>query len=275
MTFRAAVVGHPVAHSLSPRIFRALAEAAGKPLRYEAIDVLPEKLGTAILEAARGSCVGWNVTLPHKVEVLAHLDAAEASAIEAGAANVVHFLGGKCVGHNTDVEGFLAPLERRGLRVSGMRATVLGSGGASRAVCAALRRAGVAGIRIVARDAARAGELARRWGGFADAWTPGGVTDALAWGDLVVNATPLGLDGAASPLPPGAMFRRGALAYDLVYGVRETPFLRRARDCGAEGLMGLGMLVAQAAATWRIWFGEVPPAGALERIEAGLGEEMS
>ncbi len=266
----AAVVGHPVAHSLSPRVFAGFARATATELDYSALDVTPDDLGAVMRAAARAAWIGWNVTLPHQVAVLDHLDVVGPSAIAARAANVVRFARRGSEGHNTDVEGFLAPLARRGVRLAGMRATVLGAGGASRAVCCALRSGGAAEIRVVGRDAARTLELAALRGVVPVTWTPEGVTDSVVGSDIVVNATPLGTDGAASPLPAGARFRSGAIAYDLVYRHRETPFLRRARDCGADVVGGLGMLVAQAAATWRIWFGEALPPGVEERIEASL-----
>lgn len=273
MRLRAAVVGHPVFRSLSPRIFRSFSSATGRPLDYVALDLSPEALAPAILEAASGRFLGWNVTIPYKVAVLAHLDAADDSAREAGAANVLHFLEGRRRGHNTDVEGFLAPLERRGLRIDGARAAVLGTGGASRAVCAALRRAGAREIRIVGRNETATRALAERWDAEGLPWTSGEVADAVAWAGVVVNATPLGSDGASSPLPPGARFRHDAIAVDLVYRFRETPFLRRASECRARALTGLGMLVAQAAATWRIWTGDPLPAGLADRVEAALERE--
>ncbi len=273
MTPRAAVVGYPVSRSLSPRIFRAFAWATGRSISYVAVDLRPAELVPALL-AANGGWVGWNVTAPHKVAILAHLDSLEATASEARAVNVVHFVGGRRVGHNTDVEGFLSPLARRGFRLEGTRAVVLGSGGASRAVCAALRRAGAREIRVVGRNVRDVSEVARAFDAETVAWTRVEIVGAIARADVVVNATPVGADGADSPLPAGACFRRGALAYDLAYGFRATPFLRRARDCGAGVVSGLGMLVAQAAATWRIWFGDDLPDDLLECTEVALEKEI-
>src|SRR5262249_41776992 len=149
--------------------------------------------------------------------------------------------GGK-TGFNTDAEGFLAPLLERGVRLKGKRAVVLGAGGAARAVCAALRKSSVGELLIFNRTSSKAKALARAAGGKGFPWAEGAVREAVGRADLVVNATSLGLRGKGCPLPDDASFRRGALAYDLVYRPRETPFLLMARASGAETLGGLGML---------------------------------
>jgi shikimate dehydrogenase len=147
---------------------------------------------------------------------------------------------------------------------------VLGAGGAARAVCAALRGRGVGELVDGNRTAEKARELARLFKGKALDWGSGELEDAVSRAELVVNATALGLGGEGSPLPPGARFRRGALAYDLVYRPRLTPFLRAAQGAGARCLGGLGMLVSQAAAAWRIWLGGTFTPSLLQGIEEDL-----
>jgi len=267
----AAVIGDPVAHSLSPDIFRAFSREAGRPLSYRALRVPLERLKDGVRRAKKSGWIGWNVTLPHKIAIIGLLDELDASAREIGAVNVVRFARGRAVGYNTDAEGFWEPLRRRGFSARGSRAVVFGAGGAARAACAALM-AQKAEVVVLNRTEARARALSEA---LKLRWAPMSACAAeLAAADLVVNATSAGLDGRACPLPEGAAFKPGALAYDLVYRPARTPFLKRAEQGGARTLGGLAMLVAQAAATWKIWFTEDVPAGSAERIEAELDRRI-
>lgn len=266
----AAVVGYPLRRTLSPRLFRALSAALGRPLCYRALKIPPTALCAAFQKAQAAAPIGWNITMPHKVSVLGYLDDMHTSARNAGAANVIHFTSAGAVGYNTDSEAFLAPLIRFGIRLRGRRALVLGSGGAARAVCAALAEAGIGELWIANRSLPKARELARRFAGRAETLGQSFLTQAVASADLIVNATPVGSDGRLSLLPQGASLRRGAVAYDLLYRPAQTPFLKAAQAGGAKTIGGLGMLVAQAAATWRIWFREKVPGALARRLEQEL-----
>lgn len=254
---RAAVVGDPVGHSLSPRLFAFWAAWRERPLAYEALRLSTDEFPAA-LKAARGDggWIGWSVTVPHKARALELADASDPSTSQPGAANVLLFRAGEAVAFNTDAAGFMAALESAGAPSFGARAVVLGAGGAAGAVVAALRRAGAAEVCVFNRGRARAEALAARFGARA-----GGLeesAEALAAADLVVNATSAGLSGV-SPLPEGARLKAGAWAMDLTYRPRETPFLAQARAAGARPLGGLTMLVRQAALTWRLFYGETLP----------------
>lgn len=268
---RAAVVGWPVAHSLSPLIFAAFAKAAGRPLRYRAVPLKPEDLGQAVRRAASRAWTGWSVTVPHKVAIMEHLDWVDDSARACGAVNVVQFAGGRAIGHNTDALGFAAALARAGVDPAGRNVLVFGAGGAARAVCAALRRAGVSELVLLNRTRSKAAHLAERFGARVG-------TDAareLACADLIVNASSLGLGGKGSPLPGKFKLRRGAVAYDLVYRPAQTPFLTAAKKAGARAVGGLDMLVFQAAAAWRIWFREELPEAAIAKAAAAAARALA
>ena len=267
----AAVVGSPISHSLSPSIFKAFSRETGRPVRHYALTLGPEGLEAALRSARRRPWTGWNVTLPLKVEIMRRLDSIDETARETGAVNAVRFHEGSCFGYNTDLEGFLAPLDKMGFAAGVKRAAVLGAGGAARAVCAALRRRGAGALWVLGRSPERARSLA---GDFKARWAPLAEREsleALAYADLVVNATSAGLDGKSCPLPEGFRLRSEALAYDLVYRPADTPFLRAARGAGARTLGGLGMLVAQAAAAWRIWFDEALSERVVEKVEEEVG----
>jgi len=250
---RAAVIGHPVAHSRSPALFARMAAAAGIALDYVALDVAPERLA-ATLDAFRADdgFVGCNVTLPHKERALALADGVEPAARACGAANVLTRRNGTLIAGNTDVAGVETALAAHGVALRGARVAILGAGGAARAVAEAARRGGAARIVVAARDLARARALADAFGG--DACTLGAVPRC----DLYVNATPVGMHGQEqrSLLPPDAP--SGAAAFDLVYVPENTPFLADARARGLVTVPGTAMFVAQAAATFERWFGVVP-----------------
>ncbi|TBR26230.1 shikimate dehydrogenase [bacterium] len=251
---KAAVVGDPVAHSLSPRLFAFWSKARGRDLEYEALKVTHAAFRETFTYARSESVwVGWNVTLPHK-ELAAQLsDELDASAEQPGAANVLLFRDGRAIGYNTDAQGFLDSLTAAGCEPFGTRCVVLGAGGAAAGVVAALRRSGAADVMVLNRTPERAASLAKRFG-----LAYGGLEGAagvIAGADLVVNATAAGL-GGGSPLPDGARFREGAWAVDLLYRPQETPFMAQARAAGARPLGGLGMLVRQGAAAWKLFFGD-------------------
>jgi shikimate dehydrogenase len=266
----AAVVGFPIKHSLSPRIFQAFRRTTGRALHYRALSLRPETFEQALKTTSHGSWIGWNVTLPYKVAALALMDSLDPSACETGSVNVICFQEGRRIGYNTDGNGFLASLDRRSIRLRGIRAVIFGAGGAARAVCATLRKQAVESLLVINRSPGKALELAQAFGGTTQAWEPESIRRAAATADLLINATSLGLDGWGSPLPEKTYLKPGALAYDLIYRPRMTPFLSQARQAGAEAMGGLGMLVLQAAATWKIWFGEILSGKLLENVETQL-----
>lgn len=257
-----AVIGDPVAHSLSPRLQAAAIASAGLDARYVAVRVPAAQLPSFVSEARSGSFHGFNVTIPHKEAVVRLLDGLGGPAWDLGVVNTVVRSREGLIGHNTDVIGFQRALEAV-RQAPPWRALVLGAGGAARAVAYALREMGVS-TRISARRPGQARELCRVVDG------PGELPwdDRLSFAEgcnLIVNATPLGMSHLAeeSPLPawPQAHHR---VAFDLVYG-RETPFLRDAAAAGWTPVNGLEMLVQQGAEAFRLWFGLEPDLDAMRR----------
>ncbi len=266
----AALIGHPVEHSFSPFIYRAFAYALNRPIHYRALNVRERKLGNAISSAAKRSWLGWNVTLPHKVAILKYLDEIHADAEEAGAVNLVRFKEGRSHGYNTDIEGFLAPLAQRGITLKGRTVLVLGAGGAARAVGAACTRKDVEEIVFLNRHPDKAAALAALFGGRAGGLDERILHQEIRGADVLVNATSLGMDGTANPVPFRLRLKKNAVAYDLVYRPRVTPFLKTAADGGAQTIGGLEMLVAQAGAAWKIWFSEEVPQPVLTHVQDEL-----
>ena len=269
----AAVIGHPISHSLSPKLFAEFARIAQIELDYRAVDVAPAEL-EATLARWRGDArfIGCNVTMPHKQRILGFLDRCTVAAQACAAVNVVRRDGATLVGDNTDVVGIAATFEAMRFDPAGARAVIFGAGGGAQAVATVLGERGAAGVWIVARIAERGAALAQRACAHAPG-TPFSVLELDAEAPppaaLYVNATPLGMAGQpVRPLLP-ANAPPGALAFDLVYRPADTPFLREARERGMRAVGGLPMLIEQALATFERWFGFRPAldAPAIARLE--------
>jgi shikimate dehydrogenase len=248
-TKRFAVVGQPVAHSRSPEIFAALSRASGVPLSYERLELAPEDFNFAFADA-RENFDGWNVTAPHKARALANADTVSNDARTVGAANVVTFRDGEAFAANTDVGGVIALLRSRKIDPAGQVVTLLGAGGAARATVAALVQMDAKRIVIANRTIERARAL------IADLSAAAGTTELTA-GDpvasnIVINATS---NGAAVVDAVGACMP-GGWCVDLQYKPADTPFVQAARAAGRNAVNGTHMLVAQAIATFYLWYGD-------------------
>jgi shikimate dehydrogenase len=260
MSDRYAVFGHPVLHSLSPRIHALFARQTGHALSYEAIDVAPEDFERVLAEFAAKGGRGANITLPHKQAAAALCARLTERATRAGAVNTLTRVGGEWHGDNTDGAGLVRDLtERHALDLRGRRTLLLGAGGAAHGVAPALLDAGIGELFIVNRDSARADALVDTLG------QPGRVHSRY-WQDLaslgvfefIINATAAGRDGGALALPMGIATPR-SLAVDLSYGDAAIPFLAWARGARcAQAIDGLGMLVEQAADAFEDWHGVRP-----------------
>lgn len=254
---RYAVIGHPVAHSLSPRIHAMFARQAGIALEYLAIDAAPEEFDATLAEFAAEGGIGANITLPHKAraaQICTHLSEA---AQRAGAVNTLIRTATGWHGDNTDGAGLIRDLtERHGLDLRARRTLLIGAGGAARGVAPALLDAGVGDLYIVNRTPERTDALADALG------QPGRVhpryfDDLRTLGsfDLIINATSAARDAGLPALPFTLMATnpRGT-AVDLSYGEVAVPFLAWARSAGAHDCIdGLGMLVEQAAESFERW----------------------
>lgn len=268
MTLTIALLGHPVAHSLSPRFQQAALDAIGLDARYEAWDVAPADLPIAAERLRSGSVLGANVTVPHKIAILRLIDRPDALVERVGAANTIVRRDGLLHATNTDVAGVRRALEGAGAAVAGARVVLLGAGGAARAVVVALREAGAAHLTIANRTPGHARALAELGGDAlpVDVCALDAAAEPLqrAMGEasIVVQATSLGLPhtpGADASPVPATLLREGQVAFDLVYGPEPTPFLRAAAAAGATPVDGLAMLVHQGAESFRLWTGQEAP----------------
>jgi 3-dehydroquinate dehydratase / shikimate dehydrogenase len=249
-----AVVGNPVIHSRSPVMHNAGFAALGLKAVYLPLEA--RDVGDFVAFAREMRLGGVSITAPFKIGLMPHVDEIDPLAKQVGAINTITLRDGRWLGANTDVEGFLAPLARR-ISLEGARVSVIGAGGAARAVAVALasRRAKVT---ICARKADDARAIADLVGGSAGDFPP----RPSSW-DVLVNATPVG-----SEKTPGTPMENvpldGAIVFDLVYAPPDTELLRDARAAGCQTIGGIEMLIAQAERQFELWTGQRPPAGLFE-----------
>ena len=272
------VFGNPIAHSKSPAIHAAFAQQTGEDLRYEArlaaVDGFFAAISDFVAEGGRGA----NVTVPFKEEAYRRCDRLSDRAARAGAVNTLQFIDGGVHGDNTDGAGLVRDIRvNLGRTLAGQRILLLGAGGASRGVIAPLLAEKPAALVIANRSPDKAQQLAAAFADLAaGAVLSGGAFAQLAGQqfDIIINATSASLSGDSLPLPAG-IFAPGSLAYDMMYGKGETPFLALARAQGAAHCAdGLGMLVEQAAEAFTVWRGKRPEtAGVLASLRAALSAQ--
>jgi shikimate dehydrogenase len=260
---RLAVLGDPLAFTLSPVLHRAGLAALGLAGESEALRVPQSRLGATLARLAADGYRGVNLTHPLKRAAIEHVTEISAAAQRAGSVNTVSFGPGLMRGDTTDGAGFVELLDHLGARAAGARVVFLGAGGAARSLGLALLEAGAAAVTAWAR---RPGEASAAWEGIAGAHVVGWDSEAgrvaLADADLVVNATPL--TGEEEPCAVGRI-PRGARVVDLVYGPEATPWVRAARAGGLEAVDGLGLLVFQARRSLALWTGREVPLEPLAR----------
>jgi len=270
------IIGHPVGHSLSPRMHNAALRAQGIDMVYLAFDVAPQSLAQAVGGVRALGFRGLNITIPHKEAVLGLLDEVEETARRIGAVNTVVNESGRLVGHNTDMIGFSAALH--GLRpegAAGLTCFVAGAGGAARAVVAALMLEGAREVRVCNRTVERAEALcaqASSWGGtYCVVVPPGEAARAAGECDLLVNATSVGLASSVKDsVVPVDILHSHQMVMDLVYGPEPSALVREARARGASATDGGEMLVMQAAGSYELWTGLSAP---VEVMRGSISEE--
>lgn len=266
-----AVLGHPVAHTLSPAMHNAAFAELKMDALYAAFDVAPEHLVDALEAMGNMGFGGANITVPLKEVACRGLKSLDESAQLLGAVNTVRFGPDGITGFNTDGVGFLKAVEEAfECAVAGKSVFVLGSGGAGRAVALACAGAGITAITLADVDEERSQKVAMEidTGFFIQnvevATTPDEQVAAARKADLVVQATPVGMKADdASPLPSSA-FRAGQMAFDLVYMHPETAFMKAAKAGGALAANGLGMLLHQGTRAFEIWTGKTAPAAVMQ-----------
>lgn len=273
------LLGHPLGHSLSPVMHNRAFAALGLNFHYLPIEVDADRLGRVAAGLACMNFAGYNITIPHKVRIMEHLDAVDELAGIIGAVNTVALAEGRSTGYNTDGLGFVRTLETEGgITLEGRSVLLLGGGGAARGIAMTMAFHGAREVVLCNRTAARAEAIAAdinarvRPCAAAVPREPAALGAAVEACEVLVNATSLGMHPEADPLPVEPRGLRPELVVcDIVYNPRQTPLLREAAARGCRVVYGLGMLVHQGAEGFRRWTGQEPP---LEVMFAALREKL-
>lgn len=270
---RAVLLAHPSGHSLSPFMHDAAFRALGIDARYEAWDVPPDGLADAVQRLRSEDLLGANVTVPHKLTVMEHLDDVDDEARAIQAVNVVRREGRRLIGGNSDAAGLMRSLHEEGWSADGRTVGIVGAGGAARAAAFGVLAHGARSVVIVNRTAAtRDALVANLAGRFGTDRVRACDDPARAVVDAWIQATSVGMERSGidpdeSPLPAtvfdvaGDRARSGGarVAIDLVYRPAVPRFLRDARDAGWTSIGGLGMLIHQGAIAFEAWTGQRAP----------------
>lgn len=278
---RFGVIGHPVAHSLSPLMHNAAYSLLGLDCTYDSFDIAPESLSEALKDFLNRGFSGLNVTIPHKESVSRQVHELSDEARAVGAVNTVLFDGDRLRGENTDIYGVAASLESSRASIQGEKVLLLGAGGTSRAIIyALLTRFKPAEIVMANRNLVRAQELANHFQPFAkgtvlkassaDQATVGRLASGAR---LIINATSVGMSPVtdASPIGEWTNFKSTQIVFDLIYTPYVTKLLSAAGRSGARTISGLEMFLHQGARSFELWLGTTMP---IEQIRPVIENEL-
>lgn len=254
------VIGWPISHSLSPTIHTHWMQQNGINGYYSPLAVHPKKLSSTISRLQDLGYVGINVTVPHKESILDVIDECDDNALRLGAVNTLVIKDGIIIGKNTDGHGFLNNIKDTfpNHKLNSSKVTLLGAGGAARAISYTLVDQGVSEIRIVNRSKSRAETFAATFGGSIRVFPWEERAEVLEGTDILINATTLGMDDKDSLDLPLVNLPTDALIIDIVYRPLMTPLLREAEARGNPFLDGLGMLIHQASKSFECWHDKKP-----------------
>lgn len=268
-TRMAAVVANPIKHSLSPFIHNLAFDLTDENGVYLAWEVESEKLAAIVENVRNLDMYGLNISMPYKGEIIKFMDELSPAAELIGAVNTVVNHSGKLIGHNTDGIGFFNSLKKYDFKIENKQILVLGGGGAAISLIAQAALSGAKKIVVAARKSAsyeplneKLAKLSAKTGVeilLTDLSGADRLQKELNQTDLLVNATSVGMDGASFPLEKCLLLPDKLLVVDAIYKVRETPFLRWAKEQGAQTENGLGMLIGQAAESFYLWTGKEMP----------------
>src|ERR1051326_2466667 len=266
MTKTYALIGDPIDHSFSPALHNTAFLFSSLDCTYIAYRIPKGELEYGVESLKKINIAGFNVTIPHKVDMMKFLDDPDNECKLVGATNTVVNENGRLRGYNTDVEGFLDPIKKRKIDSKDSDVLLIGAGGAARAIIAGFSKEKVRRITITNRTRERAEELIRfahsigLESNYIDLQSAGEVTDKYKF---VVNATSVGLKGIGCPISTKKI-TRDSIVYDIVYVPVETPLIEQSKNQGAAIIYGWEMLLAQAMKSFEIWTGKPAPYEAMK-----------
>ena len=250
-----AVIGDPIDHSLSPNIHNAAFRHLKLEHTYIAYKIPAGELSAGIEALKAIKIAGFNVTIPHKIEMMKFLDEMDTTCKIIGAVNTVLNEDGKLKGYNTDMIGFLDPIKKKNLTIKDSQVLLLGAGGAARAIVTAMVKEKSGKITIVNRtleNANRLAEFTKKIGGDADTVSIQEANKLITDYKFIINSTSIGMRNEPSPISTENI-SKNSIVYDLVYQPINTDLIKKSKENGATIIYGYQMLLSQAACSFEIW----------------------
>jgi shikimate dehydrogenase len=272
------LLGNPLGHSVSPPMHNRVFETLGMDYCYLPVEVNEENLEKVFTGLVRMNVAGFNVTIPHKIRIMDYLDELDPLAATIGAVNTICVENGKTKGYNTDGEGFIRSMEEEtGISTKGKRFFLLGCGGAARAIAMTLASHGAEKIILCNRTAAKAQALAAEINGkirncaTVAEQTATSQAEALRNCDVLINGTSLGMHPREDVMPiDESLLLPHLIVADIVYNPLTTKLLRSAKERGCTIVPGLGMLIYQGAAAFKLWTGVEPVISEMSNVAYSL-----
>lgn len=251
---RFGIIGTPIEHTLSPLMHSFIAEKCGIDMTYEVFDVTPEKLHENVKNFKADGFSGFNITSPHKIEIMKELDEIRDDAVRMNSVNTIVEKSGKWYGYNTDGDGFCQSLIVEGCEIKGKNILVMGAGGSARSICYKLAEYGANSITMTARTESKIhiiGEMVKKYSDtkFFD------VLDKTKEYNIIINTTPLGMYPHTDKNPCDFIdiINEKTVCCDIIYNPQKTVFLQEAEKRGAQIINGLGMLILQGILAFEIF----------------------
>ena len=263
-----AVIGDPIEHSLSPTIHNAAYRELQLECTYIAYRVAQGDLVTGIESLKKIKISGFNVTIPHKIEMMNYLDNVDENCKKIGAVNTVLNDDGILRGFNTDMDGFLEPIKRKELEIKNSKILLLGAGGASRAIVAGFQKENAREITIVNRTKTNGDEFSNKLGLNAASQTIEDMNSFDSNFDFIVNASSLGLKNENNIIPE-KLFNEKTTIYDIVYKPVKTDLINKAKEKNCKIIFGYEMLLGQAIRSFEIWLDRKAPYDVMKRSILG------
>ncbi len=266
-----AVIGDPIDHTLSPNIHSAAFRELNLDCSYIAFRIPKGELEEGLEGLKKIKIDGFNITIPHKIEMMKYLDKIDESCSLIGAVNTVANKDGSLKGYNTDMDGFLEPFKKKKLNIADTKVLLLGAGGAARAIVAGFAKEKANSITIANRtmeNANNLSEFSKKIGLDANAIKIEDANYSAKDYDIIVNATPIGLKNEPSPISLEGINEK-TIVYDIVYMPMNTDFIKKAKEKGSIVIFGYEMLLGQATRAFEIWHDIEAPYNAMKKALLG------
>ena len=266
-----AVIGDPIDHSLSPNIHSAAFRELNLDSSYIGYRIPKGELESGIEGLKKIKITGFNVTIPHKIEMMKYLDKMDESCSVIGAVNTVVNNEGVLKGYNTDMDGFLEPLKKRDIQIKGKKILLIGAGGAARAIIAGMAKEKAERVDIANRtieNAIKLSEFATEIGLKTNTKKIIETDENIENYDMIINSTSIGLKNESSPIS-FEKISQGTIIYDIVYAPMNTDFIKKAKDKQLEVIYGYEMLLGQAIRAFEIWHEMKAPYNAMKKALLG------